>query len=187
MVLVLIIACEVGFWVAIVGGLTARYLLGARRLGTALLVCAPLIDVVLLAVVVAHLSSGATASWHHGLAALYIGFSVAYGHRMIAWADTRFAQRFASGPAPTKLTGWSYTKKCWGDVIRTLGAVALAAAILALITWWVNDPARTQALTQWYRLLGIVLTIDFIWAASYTIWPRKPAQPHLARHNGLSV
>ncbi|MCU1637849.1 MAG: hypothetical protein JWL94_496 [Microbacteriaceae bacterium] len=182
MILALIIAGEIGFWVAIVGGLAARYLLRAKRLGAALLVCAPLIDVVLLVAVVAHLSSGAAASWHHGLAALYIGFSLAYGHRMIVWADTRFAQRFADGPAPTKLTGWSYTKKCWGDVLRTLGAIAVASGILALITWWVNDLSRTEALTQWYRVLGIVLAIDFIWALSYTIFPRKPAEAPSVTH-----
>lgn len=176
MILALIITCEIGFWVAIVGGLTARYLLRARRLGAALLVCAPLIDVVLLVAVVAHLSDGAAASWHHGLAALYIGVSLAYGRRMIAWADIRFARRFAGGPPPTKLTGWSYTKKCWGDVLRTLGAVAIAAGILALITWWVGDPTRTQTLTEWYGVLGIVLAIELIWAGSYTIWPRRPAE-----------
>lgn len=175
MILALIIACEIGFWLAIASGLTARYLLGARRLGTALLVSAPLIDVVLLAAVAVHLTSGATASWHHGLAALYIGFSVTYGHRMIAWADTRFAHRFAGGPAPAKLTSARYTKQCWGDVIRTLGAAAIAAGIIAAITWWVDDPTRTDALATWYQTLGIILAIEFIWALSYTAWPRKPA------------
>lgn len=189
MILALIIACEIGFWVAVVSGLAARYLLGAKRLGAALLVCAPLIDVALLAAVAIHLSNGATASWHHGLAALYIGFSVTYGHRMIAWTDARFAHRFAGGPAPTKVTGWHYTKRCWGDVMRTLGAIAIAAGILALITWWISDPARTQSLTQWYRVLGLILVIEFIWALSYTIWPRKAVQPLAlpAGHNGPSV
>lgn len=177
MILALIIACEIGFWVAIVSGLAVRYVLGARRLGTALMVCAPLIDVVLLAAVAVHLASGATASWHHGLAALYIGFSVTYGHRMIAWADIRFARRFADGPAPAKPNGWRYTRQCWGDVIRTLGAVAIAAGIFTVITWWVSDPARTQALTQWYGVLGIILAIEFIWALTYTVWPRKAHDP----------
>lgn len=175
MVLALLIGCEIGFWVAIVSGLTARYLLGARRLGAALLVCAPLTDVVLLAAVALHLAGGAKASWHHGLAALYIGFSVTYGHRMIAWADARFAHRFAGGHAPARLTGRHYTRHCWGDVARTLGAAAIAAGILTLITWWVSHPARTEALTQWYGILGIILVIDVLWALSYTVWPRTAA------------
>lgn len=175
MILGVIIACEVGFWVAILSGLAARYILGARRLGTALLLCAPLIDVVLLVAVTVHLSTGAAASWHHGLAALYIGFSITYGHRMIAWADIRFAHRFADGPAPLKRAGAQYTQRCWGDFLRTLGAAVIAAGILAAITWWIDDPARTEALTGWNGTLGIIVAAEFIWALSYTIWPRRTA------------
>lgn len=175
MILGVIIACEVGFWVAILSGLAARYILGARGLGTALLLCAPLIDVVLLVAVTVHLSTGAAASWHHGLAALYIGFSITYGHRMIAWTDTRFAHRFARGPAPSKLAGAQYTQRCWGDFLRTLGAAVIAGGILAAITWWIDDPNRTEALTRWNGILGIIVAAELIWALSYTIWPRTSA------------
>ncbi|WP_422391897.1 hypothetical protein [Arthrobacter sp. N1] len=174
MILGIIIACEIGFWVAILCGLAARYILGSRRLSAALLLCAPLIDVVLLVTVALHLSTGATASWHHGLAALYIGFSITYGHRMITWADTRFAHRFADGPAPVKLSGAQYTQRCWGDFLRTVGSAVIAAGILAVITWWIDDPGRTGALTGWNGILGIIVAAEFIWALSYTIWPRRP-------------
>lgn len=177
MILAVIIACEIGFWAAVIGGLAARYLLKARPLGAALLVCAPLIDVVLLAAVTAHLAAGATASWHHGLAALYIGFSVAYGHRMVAWADTRFAYRFTGGPAPEKPAGRRYTRLCWAGVLRTLAAALIAAGIIAAISWWVDDPARTAALAGWHATLGIIVVIEFIWALSHTIWPRRAAAP----------
>ncbi|MET4093303.1 hypothetical protein [Arthrobacter sp. UYCu712] len=176
MILGVIIACEIGFWIVVLSGLAARYLMGSRRVGTALLVCAPLIDVVLLGAVTAHLATGATASWHHGLAALYIGFSVAYGPRMIAWADTHFAHRFADGSFPVKPTGSQYAKQCWADVIRTVAALIVAAGIIAAITWLVGDSARTQALTGWYGVLGIIVAIEFIWAASYSIWPRKSVE-----------
>lgn len=175
MILALIIACEIGFWVAILAGLAMRYIRGNKRLGAALLLIAPLIDVVLLVAVTVHLVAGATASWHHGLAALYIGFSVTYGHRMIAWADTRFAHWFAGGPAPLKAIGREYTQRCWGDFVRTFGAASIAAGILLIITWWVDDSSRTEALTGWYRILGIAVAAEFIWALSYTIWPRKAA------------
>ena len=62
MILTVIIACEVGFWLAVLGGLAARYLLRARRLSRALLLAAPLLDVVLLVATGADLRSGATAS-----------------------------------------------------------------------------------------------------------------------------
>ncbi len=46
------------------------------------------------------LARGATAGFGHGLAAAYLGFSVAFGHGLIRRADERFAHRFAGGTAP---------------------------------------------------------------------------------------
>lgn len=175
MVLIAILACEVAFWVAIVAGLAARYLLRRPRLSTVLLLLAPAIDAVLLALVVIDLLHGGTASWQHGLAAIYIGISVAYGTRMVAWADTRFAHRFAGGPAPRRLTGTAYTVKCWRDAARTTLAVAIAAAILGAIILIVGDSERTAALEGFFGILGLILAIDVLWAVSYTIWPKKDA------------
>lgn len=175
MILAAIVVCEVAFWVAILAGLAARYLLRRPRLGAALLILAPVIDVVLLALVAVDLLGGGTASWQHGLAAIYVGVSVAYGKRMIAWADARFQHRFAGGPAPERLTGTRYTVKCWRDVLLTGLAVVIAAAILGSIIVLVNDATRTSALSGYFGTLGIIFAVDFIWALSYTIWPKKPA------------
>src|SRR5687767_3263233 len=100
MLLALIVACEISFWALIAAGLASRYLLGRRRLGAALLVCVPVVDLVLLVATVIDLAGGAVADFGHGLAAAYIGFSVAFGHSLIRWADERFAHRFAGGPPP---------------------------------------------------------------------------------------
>ncbi|RLP74580.1 hypothetical protein D9V32_12905 [Mycetocola tolaasinivorans] len=175
MLVIAIVICEVAFWVAILAGLTARYLLRRPRLGAVLLLLAPVIDAVLLALVLVDLLGGGTASWQHGLAAIYIGASIAYGGRMVSWADVRFKQRFAGGPAPEKVYGSRYTLKCWRDVVRTTLAVAIAAAILGGIILLVNDPERTDALSGFFRILGIVFVVDLLWAVSYTIWPKKPA------------
>src|ERR671911_1593543 len=102
MLIAVVVACEIGFWVVLGAGLLARYGLGRRRLGAILLACVPLVDVVLLVATVIDLGQGATADFGHGLAAAYIGFSVAFGHSMIRWADERFAHRFAGGPPPTR-------------------------------------------------------------------------------------
>ena len=177
MILAAIVVCEVLFWVAILGGLAARYLLRRARLGAALLILAPVIDAVLLALVAADLLGGATASWQHGLAAIYVGISVAYGKRMVAWADVRFAHRFAGGPAPERLTGMRYTLKCWRDVLLTTLAVGIAAAILGSIILLVNDAERTAALSGYFGILGIILAIDLVWALSYTVWPKRSAEP----------
>lgn len=68
--LTIIIACEIGFWVCIVAGLTVKYMLRRRRVGAALLLMTPVIDVILLAAVIINLQSGGTATLIHGLAAL---------------------------------------------------------------------------------------------------------------------
>lgn len=175
MILALIVACEVSFWVAILAGLAVRYVLRRPKLGAALLIAAPVIDLVLLVLVAVDLLRGGTASWEHGVAAIYIGFSVAFGHQIIAWADARFAHRFAGAPRPAPLTGRAYTVKCWKDVGRTVLMSVIAGGISGGLILLVGDPERTGELAINFRVLGIILAIDLIWAISYTIWPKKPA------------
>lgn len=175
MILAAILTCEVAFWVVIAAGLATRYLLRRSYLGGMILAMAPVIDVILLVLVTVDLLGGGTASWEHSLAAIYVGISIAYGKRMVNWADIRFKHRFAGGPAPQRLTGTSYTIKCWKDVLLTGLAVGIAAAILWVMIRVVGDPERTVALSDFFHVLGIIFAIDFIWALSYTVWPRKPA------------
>lgn len=172
-ILGIIIACEIGFWVVLVLGLICRYILKAKRLGLFLIALAPVIDLVLLITTALHLRSGADAEWAHGLAAVYIGLSITYGHRMIQWADVRFAHRFAGGPAPERLSGTEYTVKCWMDVGRTVLGAGISAAVLFGLIWLVGDPEQTAALENWYRILLVICCIDLLWAVSYTIWPRE--------------
>lgn len=173
LILTIIIACEIGFWVFVVFGLTARYLLRRPRLGVVLLLMTLVVDLILLTAVVLNLQAGGTASFFHGLAALYLGVSLVYGHKMITWADARFAHRFAHGPAPPKAYGRSHTTECWKDVARTAAAVSIAAAILWLLNTLVNDPDSTNELQDIYSVLGIWFAIDLVWAISYTIAPKK--------------
>lgn len=173
MIVTLIAACEVAFWAAVLLGLTLRYPLRRPRAGLAVLSSVILIDVVLLVAVAIHLRSGGTASLAHSVATFYLGFSLAYGHRMIAWADVRFAHRFAGGPAPQRLAGAAYTRQCWGDVGRTGFACALAAAITAALIAWIADPTRTAALEGGYRWATLVFSVELLCAIGYTIWPRK--------------
>ena len=73
MILAVIVAVEIAFWVLLAAGLTARYLLRLPRVGAGLLIAVPLVDLVLLGATVIDLRGGATASAAHGLAAVYIG------------------------------------------------------------------------------------------------------------------
>lgn len=172
MIVAVIIACEILFWVFIALGLSARYLLRRRRTGAVLLALSPATDLVLLGATALDLAAGGTATAAHGLAALYLGFSVAYGHAAIRWADLRFAHRFAGGPAPVKLTGAAYARACWRDVLRTLLGAAVAAAVIGLLVVIAGDPERSAAVTTFLPILGIVVVADLLWAVSYTIWPR---------------
>jgi len=79
-------------------GLAARYLLGQHRVSAVLLVYVPLIDLILPFATILHLRSGVTADETDGLAAAYIGVSVAFDPSMIHWADARFTHQFAGGP-----------------------------------------------------------------------------------------
>ena len=100
MIAVLIAACEIGFWVLLAAGLACRYLLRMPRVGLALLLCEPLLEVVLLVVTALDLKNGAEPNWTHGLAALYIGYTVGHGHRTVKWLDGHAAHRLAGAPRP---------------------------------------------------------------------------------------
>lgn len=172
-IIVVIIACEIGFWVFVTLGLLARYVLRLPRLGAVLLIMTPVVDLVLLAAVIINLQTGGTATFFHALAALYLGISIAYGHKMITWADARFAHRFASGPAPSKAHGLTYTKERWKDVARTGAAAGIAAAILWLLIALADNPASATQLQRLIPVLAIWFTIDLIVAIIYTAAPKK--------------
>ena len=177
MLLALIIASEIGFWVLLGAGLAARYLLRWRRVSTVLLVCVPLIDIVLLVATVVDLRRGAEPEWGHGLAALYIGFSIAFGKDMIRWADQRFAHRFAGGPPPWKppthgTAKLAYEWKAWG---RAMLGWAAAAVLLGLGYLLVGDHDRAAPLLAWAAKPAVPLAIWFIfWPLWETVFPSRP-------------
>jgi hypothetical protein len=180
-VIYLIIGCEIGFWVLVACGLVARYVFGAKRLGLALLMATPVVDLILLAAAAVdlHLHGEGTpgSSWAHGLAALYVGISLAFGHKMIRWADAAAAKRAGLGPGPRKLYGSAYTAECWRDFARALLAVAIAAVLLKGLDLIAGTPlTRTgELLAAMVPAMHLWLVVELIWSVSYTIWPRKPA------------
>jgi hypothetical protein len=150
----LIVGCEVAFWVALLSGLAFRYLLHWSRVSRFFLWCVPLIDVALLAFTVLDLRSGTNATFAHGLATAYVGFTVAFGPMLIGWTDQRFAHRFGGGPPPSKppSRGWAsvlYELKLWA---RCLLAVCIIYLLLFAVIAFVDQPSKTQALEVWYRI-----------------------------------
>ncbi|TDE38602.1 hypothetical protein [Actinomadura sp. 6K520] len=183
MLIAIIVACEIGFWVVLGAGLIARYPLRLRRTGAALLLCVPLIDLVLLAATVLDLRGGATAGTGHGLAAAYLGYSVAFGPSVVRWADERFAHRFASGPPPRGRPkyGRARIRYEWREFGKAALATAIACGLLLSMIVLVDDPDRTAALLAWLGRLGMVLAVWSIWPISHTLWPAKPKETDASR------
>ncbi len=102
MLLAVIAACEVGFWVLLAAGMAARYLLRLPRVGLVLLAGVPLVDVVMLVASVIDIRQGGEPSFKHSLAAIFIGVSVGFGHSTLKWADAWAAHKFAAAPRPVK-------------------------------------------------------------------------------------
>lgn len=175
MIVQLIVACEILFWVFLGAGLATRYLLRRPALGAALLVAVPLVDVVLLGATAIDLRGGAEASWSHGLAAAYIGFSVAFGHSIIRWADARFAYRFAGGPAPARPPrhGKARAIREWREFGKAVIAWGIACSLLLAAIAMVGEPSRTVALSEWIRTLTVGLGIWGVIALSYTVFPAR--------------
>ncbi|MEU6378505.1 hypothetical protein [Streptomyces sp. NPDC046909] len=184
MVVTLVIACEVGFWVLLALGLAVRYLLKRRRTSVALLLCEPVLELVLFAVTAIDLKNGAEPSWEHGLAALYIGYTVAYGHYTIRWLDGHAAHRLAGGPRPPKPPRYgraraAHEAKLW---LRAVYGGAVAAGLLQLAVWYVGDSGDVSSLRsfQWVALRAV--GVYGLIALSYTLWPkREPASALPAR------
>lgn len=173
-----IAGCEIGFWVLLAAGLLARYALRLRRTGAVLLLCVPLVDLVLLAATVIDLRGGAPAGAAHGLAAAYLGYSVAFGHSMVRWADERFAHRFAGGPPPTRSPkyGAARVRHEWREFGKAALATAVACALLLAMITLVGDADRTRALDAWLGRLGFVLAVWSLWPITTTLWPPKPRE-----------
>ncbi|WP_433276419.1 hypothetical protein ACQPZA_34435 [Pseudonocardia xinjiangensis] len=183
--LVLLIgASEVGFWVLLAAGLAARYLLRARRLSTVLLLLVPVLDVVLVSAALVDVAGGSPPDATHGLAAVYLGGTVAFGHSLIRWADARFAHRFAGGPPPPRPPRYgaakvAYEWREWGKIVLAWG-IALAVMLLTATVAGTGVPAPSDwsADPMWSwgaRLVPVVL----IWFVGWPLWttlspPRAP-------------
>ncbi|MEU6685912.1 hypothetical protein [Streptomyces sp. NPDC046832] len=175
MIVALIAACEIGFWVLLAAGLATRYLLKMPRTGLALLLCEPLLEVVLLVATALDLKNGADPNWTHGLAALYIGYTVGHGHRTVKWLDGQAAHRLGGAPPPPKPPRYGMARaRHEGTVwLGTLTAAVVATVLLQLAIWYVDDPSRVISLESWRYVAWRAAGIHGLIALSYAVWPRK--------------
>jgi hypothetical protein len=187
MIAVAVAACEIGFWLLLLGGLTVRYLLRRTRLGGVLLACVPILDVVLLVVTAIDLARGGRADWTYGLAAVYLGFSAVFGPAWVRGADRRFAQRFDAGAAPARprrsaigdplAVQWRLWRRC-------VLASGVACGALGLLVVVASDADRSQALWAgggWFAQIG---ALCLAWLVLGPLWTLAASQA--ARHTHRS-
>lgn len=171
----MIVGCEIAFWVFIISGLTVRYIGRRPAAGMILLALTPVVDVVLLLLTgwdLLYHNSEATVA--HGIAAVYIGVSIAFGKRMIRWADERFRYYVTKeGPRPAKLYGLAQARDYMGSWLMHLLAYAIGCGLLLGLTYLIDDASRTAALDGILRIWSVVLGIDFVIALTYFLWPRR--------------
>ena len=175
----LIIACEAAFWLVLLLALVARYLLRRERLSRGLLVALPGVDLLLLAVTALDLQSGTPATFAHGLATAYVGFTVAFGSIAVRWADARFAHRFAGGPPPTKAPnrGWPAVRYEFELWFRSIGAWVIALVLVVGLIAIIDNRANTRELEEWFHIAigSVIVWFIFgpVWALVFS-WGRAP-------------
>lgn len=170
--------CEVGFWLLLGAGLALRYLARLRRTSTVVLASVPLLDVALVVAVALDLGRGTPAGTIHGLGAIYLGGSVAFGPTMVRWADVRFAHRFAGGPPPRKLPkhGPERLDHLWREWYRVVNAAVIASVTLLGLALIFADGAQDPKLYWW---IGRCWSVVGIWFVAGPLWelltPRSTA------------
>lgn len=165
MLLAIIGACEVGFWVLLAAGMVVRYLFRQPLAGAVLLAAVPLVDVVMLVASVIDLRRGGEPSMVHSLAAIFIGVSVGFGHHTIRWADRWAAHRFQGAPRPVKPPKGGperarHERRGW---YRHLLAYAVGSGLMGLGYLLTDEKTLAAPVWPW----TIVLVIDGIVSFSY--------------------
>ncbi|MBK3494254.1 hypothetical protein JFL43_05160 [Viridibacillus sp. YIM B01967] len=167
-----IIGAEIAFWILIVVGLVLRYILKLKRLSIFVLAASPVIDLVLILLTVLDLKNGEIATFVHGLSAIYIGVSIAYGKQMIEWADQQFKWLVLKvDERPKKAYGKEKSKRETIGFVRHLFAYAIGSAVLWGILLFLGKDEQTISLFYVWSIWSIVVVVDGIISISYIVFP----------------
>ncbi len=166
-----IVCCEILFWIVIVAGLIVRYGFRREKLGFRLMAMSPVIDIVLLVLTVFDLSRGSTATLAHGLAAIYIGVSLAFGKQMIAWADGVYRRVILREQVAKERI--SRARRERNGFYRHILAFLIGGALLGAMILWLGNTEQTKSLLRTLQLWGLVLVIDGVISMSYTVFPAR--------------
>jgi len=165
----LIIGCEAGFWLVLLLALVARYLLKREKLSRALLFSLPGLDLLLLTFTTVDLAGGTPATFAHGLAAAYVGFTVMFGSLAVKWTDQRFAYWVKAGPPPEKAPslGWPAVRYEFMLWFRSIAAWIITLILLVALIAYIDNEAITAELNDWFRFaFGSVI----VWFVFGPVW-----------------
>lgn len=165
----LVLACEIAFWVFLAAAIVARYVLHRRRLSTVLLLCEPVVEVVLLVATFVDLLAGNDAHWTHGLAALYLGYTVVFGKWTVRRVDAWVAWRWFDGPEPERVpkrgrARLTYEWRMWVGVLK---AWVVAVVILGVLMLVAHEPQQREVLLGWVGRASLVLVV---WLVTGPVW-----------------
>lgn len=139
MIALAIICAEILFWVFLLSGLFARYALRQKTLGLVLLALTPVVDIVLISLTYIDLHRGANASFFHGMAAVYVGFTVMFGPAIVRAMDAKFLRRYGGGAggaedsaAPTSSSGSESRKNTRRDWLKACAACGIAGVLISI-------------------------------------------------------
>ncbi len=164
----LIIGCEAAFWVVLGLALTARYLFQSHATSRVLLLALPAVDILLLVFTALDLHAGTPATFAHGLATAYVGFTVAFGPILVRWADQHFAHRFANGSPPAAAArGWRAVRQELELWLRSIVAWIITVVLLSALIAYVDNEAATRELLLWFR---IAFGSIFLWFVFGPLW-----------------
>ncbi len=175
----LILGCEIAFWAVLALALTLRYVFKRERASRVLLFLLPAIDVLLLAFTALDLRSGTQATFAHGLAVAYLGFTLAFGPLAVRWADSWFVHRFAGGPRPKGFAsrGWPAVQddlKLW---FRCIVAWSVTLLLLGALITFIGNEAVTQSLLLWYQIAFGSVVVWFVlgplWSLVFLSWRQR--------------
>ncbi|MET0303359.1 MAG: hypothetical protein ABW040_04855, partial [Microbacteriaceae bacterium] len=99
----------------------------------------------------------------------YLGFTVAFGHSVVARTDAWFRHRFAGGPKPQKPRKGSRAevRAIWGEWGRVVLAAVIAGAGLAVMIIVEGDPVpasiEVAAQHPYWSTLLLVALVTVIW------------------------
>ncbi|WP_414055285.1 hypothetical protein [Macrococcus equi] len=174
-IITLIIAAEILFWVFIVLGLFARYIFHKPTLSKILLSSTIVVDLFLLIITTIHLYNGGNAEIAHGIAAVYIAVSVTFGKQMIGWLDEKFQTLLLNKQPLPKKHGKVYAVHYLKSFVRHIIAFIIAFMLITFMQMIANNESA-NVLSQITNTWQVVLFIDLIITISYFLWPKKAKQ-----------